>query len=435
MAHMGKLKGLAKAHIMSQKLHQEEFVPLKTITHVEQKKYVSTTFHVDLKLDNGGHIIAYDAKSLAQLGCVCQFRGTFLSNRYMWYQAVGLLGCQFGIALACTMMWTNPATIPIEIVSQCATVTEGIVSFLLSLFVTQVVSRWWTVRKDAVGALVNAVDGINMLVVVFHSTNSPYDMWLRRNVRRYLMAAHELVYIRAMTYERQSDGEGHFDPGDPDMQDDLTTLLDLEFLTPEECDDLRKWGNKAMCIWAWVGHLLSEYAQLPGEASKEAVKLVLDGRDATQTISTYVETPLPFSYIHIIVYIVRLANLILVLQAGMVTAKSIAEKSMNSVLVVTFQVLMVPAIYQGLLTMDRKLGNPLGTNMNDFPREHYREGLYKRAQDFAAAANSSPFQHPQAGRPNPPNPAGRLAHGDGYQGRLDPADSVKGINIGVNPGA
>ena len=103
------------------------------------------------------------------------------------------------------------------------------------------------------------------------------------------------------------------------------------------------------------------------------------------------------------------------MQAAMVTAKSYASGSINSVCVQTFMVVFVPSIYQGLLTMDRKFRNPFGHNMSDFPRQHYRQGCYSRAIDYAAASHSAPFMRASM---KPPTPLGNLMHGTGSGSRF-----------------
>jgi predicted membrane chloride channel (bestrophin family) len=388
----------------------DEHTPLKVMSTKSHKGgSISKSFHVGLHLDGGGHIFAYDAKSLGELGCCMQWHGTFIASQFIWYQWATLTFVQFALAGGFYSYWTDPTKIPTDIVTSLAEITNALVSFLLSLFVTSVVQRWWAVRTEAVGKLFSAMDSLSLLISVFHGSNSSYDQWLRNTLRRYLMAAHEVVYIASVNYEARENGEGD------EIVETLDICVELGFLTEDEKTELNRYSNQAMCIWVWVAKLVAEYAQLPREASEHAVEHCLAGRTATQAVNTFVETPLPFAYVHIIVFIVKVAIVVLVMQAAMVTAKSYASGSINSVCVQTFMVVFVPSIYQGLLTMDRKFRNPFGHNMSDFPRQHYRQGCYSRAIDYAAASHAAPFMRAAM---KPPTPLGNLMHGTGSGSRF-----------------
>jgi hypothetical protein len=103
----------------------------------------------------------------------------------------------------------NEEDIPSDVVTKIAAVTNGLVGFLLSMYVSDALARWWTVREEKLGGLFAAIDMINMALHLRHRSGSPYDQWLIEQYGRYSLAVHELIYIQAeMDFQ---------DPSPPDL--------------------------------------------------------------------------------------------------------------------------------------------------------------------------------------------------------------------------
>ena len=124
-----------------------------------------------------------------------------------------------------------------------------------------------------------------------------------------------------------------------------------------------------------------------------------------QGIFTYVETLLPLSYIHTIMFIVKMNVLLLAVQAGLVSSKAYAASQYDKIFVQCFILLFIPGIYQGLLSMENDLRNPFGADEVDFPRAAYRTGTFKRHQEYHEGASNLPF-HDKNCMPDAPKPNG-----------------------------
>jgi hypothetical protein len=81
----------------------------------------------------------------------------------------------------------------------------------------------------------------------------------------------------------------------------------------------------------------------------------------------------------------------------MISAKAYAYDEYNKIFVQTFILLFIPAIYQGLLSMENDLRNPFGDDEIDFPRAAYRAGTFKRHQEYAEMGKSLPFHDKVSG--------------------------------------
>ena len=278
---------------------------------------------VKMHRDALGHIVMYDAKGLSQFGVCYMFKGTFLGSRFVWHQAVVLICLQIGLAILCVLSWSDPKEIPTDVISKCATITNALVGFLLSLFVRMSVRRWWTMREQCLGGLFAAFDQVNLLLCMYHRSDSAYDKWLLETFARYSLACHELVYVVA---ERD---------GDCMLPHEyvLTDLVDNGQITDKELAKLTHVKFKAMLVWAWCASLLTDYAILPPSATRQMTDAVERGRGAIQGIFTYVETLLPMTYIHIVIFIVKFTVLLLALQAGMVSGKAYANGEINRIVV------------------------------------------------------------------------------------------------------
>ena len=79
----------------------------------------------------------------------------------------------------------NEEDIPSDVVTKIAAVTNGLVGFLLSMYVSDALARWWTVREEKLGGLFAAIDMINMALHLRHRSGSPYDQWLIEQYGRY----------------------------------------------------------------------------------------------------------------------------------------------------------------------------------------------------------------------------------------------------------
>jgi hypothetical protein len=182
--------------------------------------------YVKMGRDELGHITTYDAGELSKFGVFYVITGTFLGEHFVWKQSALLIGIQFGVVFLCKYAFKgNEALIPANIATPVATVMNGLVGFLLSMYVSDALARWWTVREKMLGGLVAGIDMINMALARRHRSGSDYDEWLIEQYGRMSLAVHELIYIQAerdLHHDLEADGDH-----------DLTILVERNFLLEE----------------------------------------------------------------------------------------------------------------------------------------------------------------------------------------------------------
>jgi hypothetical protein len=372
----------------------------------------------NIQKDEHGHITAYDAQLLGQWGIFYMAKGTFLQSMFIWRQAAIFLAVQFGLAILCYSLyvlfaysqcfvsaiavracssltrlryvlssfshrWDDPDQIPVDVVEQVALITSGLIGFFLSLFVQLSVERWWTMREKSLGGLIAAIDRINLLLTLYHRNGSEYDEWLLDTYGRLSLACHELVYVVA----------GDHEDSKLPHQFDLNSLIERGQLNENEVEQLRDVKNKAMVVWFWACALTNDYAIIPKQAKQELHCAHEAGRGSIQSIFTFVETSLPITYTHIVIFIVKFNMFIVAAQAGLISGRELILNGYSTIAVQAFIVIMLPAVYQGLVSMERNLKNPFGGDMIDFPKGAYRIVMKKRHDEYRAAMRSLPYRH------------------------------------------
>merc|ERR1712176_314195 len=156
-------------------------------------------------------------------------------------------------------------------------------------------------------------------------------------------------------------------------QADMQRLRDGDLLSWDEIDAIKKkdfmW-QRPMVMWAWILRICSSSMEHrkspPGHISQVMVQCIA-AREGMAVINQYLETQLPFAYVHFVTLLVNVQNMILALQAGINFAKAVSCLRISKMLQEVFACMLISFIYQALLQITYMIEDPFGDDVLDFP--------------------------------------------------------------------
>ncbi|CEM15838.1 unnamed protein product [Vitrella brassicaformis CCMP3155] len=360
-------------------------------------------------------LIHYDERVFSTWRVFMYCTGTVFSSKTLWASCCVYWGLALTLCVSLAYWEPEAERISHESFQNIVNYFATIIGFLLGLYLSTALSRWWAARQ----CISELWCWIANLVVVA-SVHLPEDMKeAKAMLRRYGLASFHLTFDAARGSE------------------DLNELMDRGLLTKEEAAILQR-GNaaKAELVWGWVLKLFSLLAEKgrfahPDMALGVAHKISLSARSAVSNTWTYVDTQLPFSYVHLLGILVHINSIFVGLLSGIVLGKCTARVADNerapmmgfardeyttpfasradawNVSQLLIQQLLflftIPVFYHGLLRLAERISNPFGYDETDFPKELYCQMLEEETLALQYATE------------HPPHLIRRLAQGDPFE--------------------
>merc|ERR1711879_426623 len=117
---------------------------------------------------------------------------------------------------------------------------------------------------------------------------------------------------------------------------------------------------------------------------------LVEARQGIANINTFLDTQLPYAYVHLITLLVNLQNITLAMKCGVVIAKSIPDLDMFVIMQQFVTCCIVCFIYQALLQISYVVQDPLGDEVLDFPCTAYMEYLASHIDAMASGQHDCP---------------------------------------------
>ena len=277
---------------------------------------------------------------------------------------------------------------------------NSLLAFLLALYVSRAVTRWWDMRNSCVGALWDSIDTLCMWAAAWWSAATVADKTSRALVLRYGLLSHALLFKQARGELRQANSVA--DAG-------LADLVALKLLREHEAKKLAPLAGKPHVVWAWQARFWTLAMSQPDKTStankstegrsqpalskvpnaEHLSPIVMStcarGRDAISVGLTYVATQQPFAYVHMLALSAWIAVLLNALLAGLKLAYLDPKllgggwhwpqpASWPLVLACVTRLLFLPVMYDGLLGLALALENPF--LVSGFPSELYEHDIH-----------------------------------------------------------
>lgn len=351
-----------------------------------------------------GKVLRYNVHRVLGWDGMLHIRGTFLADPTVWrtcfvywFVAAVLAVVFYQLTKRSTVYRVSDSHM--DAMRTIAAYSTTLLGFMLSLFVSNVIKRWWTMREKAVGGLWTAVTDTTQFLAI--RLTDPADAPFKERILRLGLLSHRLLYLEmGETVVKRRDvyipvverhGSGSL-LGDAIRGEDvvhggsetLDDLIEVGLLTEAEKRELENQRRMAQLVWIWINRLgrdklveRIEAKQVAGGVcgqTRTFDAICLKAKVAVEDVFVYTQTQLPFQYVHLLAFTVMMSNLLLAVKCGVAIGRGLAPPvEYVNPMVEAFQVLFVPFSYHAFLRLCDDLSNPFGDSLNgnNFPGYSY----------------------------------------------------------------
>lgn len=238
--------------------------------------------------------------------------------------------------------------------------------FLFGLFVSTMLTRWWSLRSQGVGAVADHICNISCFMTAAAARRlvsaADWDLFEEQHAK---VVRYGLASLSCLAKESRG-------PHEP-----LTELVEIGFLDEgekvliENCPP----HTRANALWCWMTCLATESMEMVKVPPPNLNILFNDlnaGMDGVHTVHQYLGTQLPFPYVHMITFLVDIHNIVVAMLSGLKFAIAFRDRRISGCAIEVFQLILVPTMYQGLLQICMFLSDPMGDDIIDFPILEYQ---------------------------------------------------------------
>jgi len=343
------------------------YLPLERSVFVEQ----------DSDRSDFRHVVYYDPDKLSTPRVLCHCTHTVLSNPLLWIESVGYL---LAYALISIIIRTSYGAHKADLEDHEEHIRSHIenhsmlTAFMLSLYTSQCMARWWDLRIKGIGGMKAACSQLSVLVSTFVTG----DKQVLSAIRRYARASLIMVF-------QQRDSEIDYDE-----------LEELDILTREESEKLQMWDTNVIeSIWTWTLHIIHKlYKEGLVKSDQLYILLIeqaLNGRSGAQTLCTFLTCQIPLPYFHYMTVLVKLHNLKLIFWAGFLAGlHSFDTFYLVPITLYTTWVVTVPFLFNAILFINADLSDPFDADEIDFPRARYQLSFENDGKSYIDAGKYVP---------------------------------------------
>jgi len=261
----------------------------------------------------------------------------------------------------------------------------GLLGFMISMFVTTLFGRWWKIRVDGIGGLWGAVDDLIMILSIHMPEKK--DRPAKERILRLGLLSHRLVYLQAQGLV---------------AREHLQKLVTVGLMKEEELDILQREVSKPQACWVWIGQILHELAAEGKLECKNFMlpkldKLCVKARGSIGLIFAYLDTQVPFAYVHMLVLAIIFSNCLIAVKCGLAIAFCLADDADHELLDNVVKALVhmchlsvIPFFYHAFIHIGLELANPLGTDYLSFPGYSFHVWMRNENMGFLRAGESTP---------------------------------------------
>lgn len=253
---------------------------------------------------------------------------------------------------------------------------NSFIPFVISLYIALTLYRWWILRVQCLGAVFDCVANLSAVFAVMLPGEKHRDV--RANVIKWGMAS---IFLLAKCARED---------------DNLNSMVSKGLLSAREVERIEPMSlaGRPMAMFAWILRTAQETFDDDVHSPKPHVfqwTLVLNdcmkGRNAIQCVYTYLNTQLPYAYVHLIGLLVNLSNFIAAAKCGASFAVAVARTDVAEAI---FQLLnmVAPVLYNGMLSISYAVHDPLGEDMLDFPIAAFTEYVAEMVDATLAAQDT-----------------------------------------------
>lgn len=244
-------------------------------------------------------------------------------------------------------------TVPLE---RLTANMNKVVPFVLGLYISLALQRWWAIRNDGLGVIFDAIIDLQMVVscVMHPERHKP----VRTLIMKWSFAS---IFLLLKAVRGKSDLNDMLYKGLLSEQE-LKALLAVEDL-----------HGRTAILWVWVLRLCHEsFSEAVGpmpysiQCAKVA-EICMSASSGFSCIDMHLRTALPFVYVHLITLLVDINTIFFIAKTAVVSAVAFQKGDFQRFGVEIVCCLMVPTLYRGLLCLSYAVFDPFGDDVLDFP--------------------------------------------------------------------
>lgn len=304
-------------------------------------------------------VMEYDLRALVRYGGVItsHLPGTLITMDFSCTVFVVVMAACFAMVFSLVHgMVDEGKEVETFVLEKITTNMNQVVPFVLGLYVTLALHRWWTIRTDGLACIFSAIVDLQMVVACV--MRSERHRAVRTLIMKWSFAS---IFLLLKAVRGQSSMKDMLFKG-------LLTQAEIDIL-----NEVKELHGRPHVLWGWVMRLVHEsFSEAVGPMpysihTAKAAEIIMNASSGLSIIDIHLRTALPFVYVHIITLMVDVNNFFFITKTATVAAVAYSEEEwmrLGSELLVC---LLVPTLYRGLLSITYAIFDPFGEDLLDFP--------------------------------------------------------------------
>jgi len=319
-------------------------------------------------------MLHYDIDRTTGWSSLFNLSGSCVADRHVW--------------ATCSVYWILTAVIVVLVIrvpnmkamySMMAPLTSlagyfsAILGFMLGLFVSAIIQRWWECRMNCIEPFWASLSDVQLFLSCRCSLD---DAPVKETILRLFLLSHRLIYHEC----RSSEGLEY-----------MTGLVKVGLMTEKESEYLVGRPAKSQIVLVWIGRLAYKLQAKKKWGNDEMLFLdeqIRRARNAIGKVFAYCNTQLPFQYVHLLTFCILLCNLIVSLKCGLMIAQAWGDVPL--VLLQILQIVIEPFAYHSFMRLCAELANPFGHDFSDFPGFAYHCHMRAEGMSIHKAGDEMP---------------------------------------------
>jgi predicted membrane chloride channel (bestrophin family) len=327
------------------------------------------------------HIISYDVQKLTTFRVFFALAGTVLTDIILWIETLaGALVFWVVFAGIWHIRWDGLDSFvgKESNIRAFLAMFSTLVGLLLSFYTSLNIKRWWDMRMLGVGGIWQASSKLTLQI----SQGVTRDPEVLDAIWRYSAASLAFLFMMRRG-----------------TQDRIENMVKRGLLTEAECQQMAKIpaAQRAEAIWSWLGCMVSQLnAQglVNGPPNYAGLMATVDkGRTGANVINSYLDTPIPMAYVHLLGLMVKLHNLMVAIFMGILSSSHFTNGDELGAFRTMFRAFFMPFLYNAILLINDDISDPFSGDISDFPLQNFVRSLRDDAKSIVAAGERSSLPH------------------------------------------
>lgn len=260
---------------------------------------------------------------------------------------------------------------------------------LLLSFYTSLNLRRWNQMRDGAQQIIEGCKKLTMMVSQGVKPDENFDKLLE-TISRYARASLYIVFAASTPGE------------DPDLLPHIRAVK-VGLLTEEEAKQLEQCSPSQMpyaqaeTLWVWLANAvtrLHDEGRTKGPPHYTALMGAVEmGRSGVSCIQSYLDSPIPLGYVHMLCYMVKFHNAILnILMAITSVMLAGGAKGFQAVGVfrTAFRAFFMPFLYNAILILNAEVNDPFGVDAADFDFNLFDVNIVMSTMSYSKASKNLP---------------------------------------------